>query len=124
MSVFDQTYRAALDLLSARGLTRQLRSAEPQAGGFVVRDGKRLINFSSNDYLGLAQHPALTARANEWTSRYGTGSGASRLVTGNLDRYAEIEARIAREKGTEAALILGSGYLTNATLIPALCAAM
>ncbi|MFZ1990424.1 MAG: 8-amino-7-oxononanoate synthase [Alphaproteobacteria bacterium] len=120
MSIFDKAYGAALDALAARGLRRQLRDAEPLAGGSVARDGRQLINFSSNDYLGLSQHPALIARACEWTERYGTGSGASRLVTGNLHRYAEIEARIAREKGTEAALILGSGYLTNATLIPAL----
>ncbi|HXZ68829.1 MAG TPA: 8-amino-7-oxononanoate synthase [Alphaproteobacteria bacterium] len=120
MSIFDKAYAAALDALAARGLHRKLRDAEPLASGAMLRDGRRLINFSSNDYLGLSQHPALVARANEWSERYGTGSGASRLVTGNLHRYAEIEARIAREKGAEAALILGSGYLTNATLVPAL----
>lgn len=120
MSIFDKAYGATLDALSARGLRRHLRGAEPRPGGAIVRDGKRLVNFSSNDYLGLAQHPALIARANEWTSCYGAGSAASRLVTGNLDCYADLEARIAREKGTAAALILGSGYLANATLIPAL----
>ena len=120
MSMFDKTYRSALDALTARGLRRNLRDAAPLAKGQIVRDGRRLVNFSSNDYLGLAQHPLLKSRAIEWTERYGTGSGASRLVTGNLDRYAALEGRIAREKGCEAALILGSGYLANATLIPAL----
>ena len=109
MSIFDKMYGAALDAMASRGLRRHLRGARPEAGGYIVRDGRRLINFSSNDYLGLAQHPALVARANEWTARFGTGSGASRLVTGNLDAYADLEARIAREKGTEAVLILGSG---------------
>lgn len=120
MSTFDKAYGAALDALAARGLRRKLRDAEPFPGGFIEREGRRLTNFSSNDYLGLSQHPALIARAKEWTARYGTGGGASRLVTGNLHRYSEIETRIAREKGTEAALVLGSGYLANATLIPAL----
>ena len=120
MSIFDKTYAMALASLEGRGLRRALHNAEPQSAGVVLRDGKRLINFSSNDYLGLARHPALIARANEWTSRYGTGGAASRLVTGNLDRYAPLEARIAQAKGAEAALILGSGYLANATLIPAL----
>jgi 8-amino-7-oxononanoate synthase len=120
MSIFDKAYGAALDALGSHGLRRRLRGAAPEANGYIQRDGKRLINFSSNDYLGLSQHPALIARANEWTGRFGTGSGASRLVTGNLDCYADLEGRIAHDKGTESALILGSGYLTNATLIPAL----
>jgi 8-amino-7-oxononanoate synthase len=79
-----------------------------------------LINFSSNDYLGLARHPALTARASEWAERWGTGAGASRLVTGNLDLFAAIEEKIARAKGTEAALVLGSGFLLNGTVLAAL----
>src|SRR6185369_12738931 len=82
-----------------------------------------LINFSANDYLGLSRHPLLIERAHDWATRYGAGSGASRLVTGTLDAVMALEARIAAFKGTEDALIFASGWQANAAVLPALLAA-
>ena len=86
----------------------------------VEIDGQAVINFSSNDYLGLARHPALTRGATEYLTRYGAGATASRLVCGNYPCFAELESRLANMKGTEAALIMNSGFQANLSLIPAL----
>ena len=90
------------------------------AGIWAERDGRRLLSFSSNDYLNLSQHPDVIAAAIEAVARYGVGAGASRLVTGTHPLYAELESRLARLKGTEAACVFGSGYLANTGIIPAL----
>jgi 8-amino-7-oxononanoate synthase len=82
--------------------------------------GKKLINFSSNDYLGLAKHPLLLARSHEYAKRWGVGAASSRLVTGNIDAYAELENQIATALGKPSALILGSGYQTNISVLEAL----
>ncbi len=102
---------------------RTLRSTYPLGGMKVACDGRTLINFSSNDYLGLSQHPLLKNRSIEWTERYGTGCGASRLITGNLDIYEELEAKLSRLKGTQAALIMNSGYQANMSVIAAVASA-
>ena len=87
---------------------------------WVERNGRRLLSFSCNDYLGMTQHPAVKDAAISAISRYGTGAGASRLVTGNHPLYEALETRLARLKGTEAACVFGSGYLANAGVIPVL----
>src|SRR5204862_8010240 len=87
---------------------------------WTERSGRRLLSFSCNDYLGLAQHPALKAAAIAAIERHGVGAGASRLVTGNHPLYAELEARLARFKGTAAACVFGSGYLANSGIPQAL----
>ena len=89
-------------------------------GIYVERAGRRLISFSCNDYLNLSCHPAVIKAAVEAAGRYGAGAGASRLVTGNHPLYAELEARLARLKATEAACVFGSGYLANIGIIPGL----
>jgi 8-amino-7-oxononanoate synthase len=89
-------------------------------GLYAERAGRRLLSFSCNDYLNLSQHPAIIAAAVEATKRYGVGAGASRLVTGNHPLYAELEQKLARLKGSEAACVFGSGYLANTGIIPAL----
>ncbi len=99
---------------------RSLRSMMPLDDMRVDIDGKQLVNFSSNDYLGLSRHPLLIERASEWLHRYGAGSGASRLVTGNIEAYEILEAKLARLKGTEAALILNSGFQANLSVIAAI----
>ncbi len=86
----------------------------------VLRGGKRLISFSCNDYLNLSQHPDVKAAAIAATEKFGTGSGASRLVTGNHPLFATLEAKLAKLKGTQSACVLGSGYLANSGIIPAL----
>jgi 8-amino-7-oxononanoate synthase len=90
------------------------------AGARATRAGRELVSFSCNDYLGLSTHPGVVRAAAEATERYGAGAGGSRLVTGNHPLIAALEERVARFKETEAALVFGSGYLTNAGVIPAL----
>ena len=79
-----------------------------------------LLNVSSNDYLGLSQHPLLAARAQQWTATHGTGAGASRLVTGTLDLHKRVEQKLAALKNTQAALLFASGWQANATVLAAL----
>jgi 8-amino-7-oxononanoate synthase len=86
----------------------------------VVRNGRRLLSFSCNDYLNLSHHPAVKEAAAAALRQYGVGSGASRLVTGNHSLFTELETRLARLKETEAACVFGSGYLANTGIIPAL----
>jgi glycine C-acetyltransferase/8-amino-7-oxononanoate synthase len=79
-----------------------------------------MVDFSSNDYLGLSAHPALGAAAREALDRHGTGAGAARLMSGDLTVHHELEAAIAKFKGKEAALLVNSGYQANTGLVPAL----
>lgn len=124
MANLDAHLQAALAKIEQAGRRRVLRPAAIATQGRLVRDTASLIDFSSNDYLGLATHPLLTERAREWTQRHGTGSGASRLVTGTSAEVIALEHRITAFKGTEAALIFGSGWQANAAAIPALLAAL
>lgn len=89
-------------------------------GGRIRIQGREMINFSANDYLGLARHPEVIERSREWAARWGAGSGASRLVTGHLAALSAIEEKIAAAKGVEAALVLASGWQCNASVLPAL----
>lgn len=120
MSRFDQLFTRRLHDLSTQGMVRRLRPVTPGDTGRVEIGGRDYINFSSNDYLGLARHPLLIARAQEWAGRWGAGAGASRLVTGTIEAIHAVESKIARLKGTEAALILASGWQANASALPAL----
>ena len=85
-----------------------------------MRDGRTLLSFCSNDYLNLSQHPAVKQAAAQAAEQYGAGAGASRLVTGSHPLYRQLEDRLARLKGSEAACVFGSGYLANTGIIPAL----
>ena len=110
------------DELAARrreGLERSLIVLD-SAGPRVTVGGRALLNVSGNDYLGLAHHPQVLARARECLDRFGAGASASRLVVGTLACHEELEARLARFKGCPAALTFGSGYAANLGLIPAL----
>jgi 8-amino-7-oxononanoate synthase len=106
--------------LDRASLHRVLAESDRLDGIWVERNGRRLLSFCCNDYLGLTHHPAVKAAAIEATKRHGVGSGASRLVTGNHPLFGELEHRLARLKGTEAAVVFGSGYLANTGIIPAL----
>ena len=123
MNSFEDRLETALAAVRARGQWRETRPAALAPGGRIARGGRTLIDFSSNDYLGLAGHPLLAERAGEWAARLGAGASASRLVTGTLDAHVAVEARVAAFKGTEAALLFASGWQANATVIPALLAA-
>ena len=112
----------SLESASQAGLRRTLRTVDSPQAAEVVISGKRLANFSSNDYLGLASHPALReAAAAEW-ERGGFGAGASRLACGNLAAHVELEATIAAFKGTGSALAFSSGYAAALGTIPSICA--
>jgi 8-amino-7-oxononanoate synthase len=115
----DEWIQPILDEAKSRGLERTAR-VYPEAGGKITIDGKEILNFSSNDYLDLAHHRHVMDRAREALDEYGAGSTASRLVTGTLPIHEELEDRLAREKGYEAALVFGSGYMANAGTIPVL----
>lgn len=103
----------------AAGLRRRLRTVESREGTRVTVDGEPLVNFSSNDYLGLAQHPAL-AEASACAARtWGSGSGAARLVCGSLALFHDLESAIADWKQCQAALSFSSGYAAALGTVPA-----
>ena len=120
MARLDDLLEPYLEETLRRDGLRVLRPVRPDGGAALWRDGRRLVNFSSNDYLGLARHPLLIERANEWTRAWGAGSGASRLVTGTLDIHHQVEDKLARLKGAEAALVFNSGYQANSAILPVL----
>ena len=109
----------ALRRIEAEGLLRRLRSCSPADTRTIRLRGRELLNFSSNDYLGLAAHPALreVARA---AAEEGAGATASRLITGNHAEYEALEQALAEFKGTQAALVFTSGYAAAVGTIPAL----
>jgi 8-amino-7-oxononanoate synthase len=120
MPSLDEFARQKLSALEQAHLRRTLVPTGRSGDLWVERNGRRLLSFSCNDYLGLSQHPALKTAAIAAIERYGVGAGASRLVTGDHPLYTELEQRLARLKGTEAACVFGSGYLANAGIAPVL----
>lgn len=109
-----------LDALERSSLLRRLRTVSGEQGPMLNIDGRSVINFSSNNYLGLADDPALRAAAKTAIDRYGCGSGASRLISGNMTVHEQLEEKIAELKGTEAALVFNSGFQANTGVISAL----
>lgn len=93
------------------------RSHEGVNGATISLDGQELVNFSSYNYLGLADHPAMLAASHEAIERYGTTSGATRIVSGNIGLHDELERTIAESLGVQDATTVGSGFLTNASVI-------
>jgi 8-amino-7-oxononanoate synthase len=120
MRSLDEFAAEKLDELERQSLRRMLVETARVDGIWAERGGRRLLSFSCNDYLNLTQHPDVKAAASEALQRYGIGAGASRLVTGNHPLFAELETRLARLKGTQAACVFGSGYLANMGIVPAL----
>ncbi len=110
-----------LDALESAGLRRRLRRIDSPQGRRIVSEGRELINFSSNDYLGLANDPEIKALYQNHIGTHGAGSGASRLVCGTLAPHLDLEEHLAAMKGSEAALTFGSGFATATGVLPALC---
>ena len=120
MKSLDDFAAQRLAALEAQNLRRALTPTARQSGVRVERGGRNYISFSCNDYLGLAQDPRVIAAGMEALQKYGAGAGASRLVTGDHPLLGALEEKLAAFKKTEAAVVFGSGYLTNTGIVPAL----
>ena len=111
---------ARLAEVKENGLYRRLRAVEGAQDAAVILEGQEVLLFSSNNYLGLANHPALKQAAQEAIVQYGCGSGASRLISGSMAVHHELEQRLALLKKTEAALVFPTGYHANIGVLSAL----
>lgn len=120
MAGSESRYEAFLDARAREGLRRSLLAVAARDARIIGAEGRSYVNFSSNDYLGLRFNKTLVDRVMAWAEIYGVGSGASRLVTGNLDLFAPIEAKVAHLKGKPASLVMASGFQTNAAVLQAL----
>ena len=109
-----------LEEIRDRGLMRRMRMISGPQGPRVLLDGRPVLLLCSNNYLGLADHPRVREAAAEAAMRYGAGAGASRLVSGNMRIHRRLEERLADFKGSEAAVLFGSGYLANMGVVQAL----
>ena len=101
-------------------LLRRLRTIVPISPAEVSLNGRAMLNFCSNDYMGLSKHPLLQERAAEFAEKYGSGSTASRLVCGTYDCFDKVEKKLASLKGTERTLIFNSGFQANISILPTL----
>jgi 8-amino-7-oxononanoate synthase len=115
----DTFFQDEINDLKRTGLYRELRTVESEQDSSVVINGKRVLMFSSNNYLGLANHPELKKASMDAASRYGTGSGGSRLISGNMEVHRTLEKELALFKGTDRALLFSSGYHANVGTISA-----
>lgn len=121
MSGIAERLADGLAALGRASLARRRRVIDSPAGAHVVLDGRTLVSFASNDYLGLANHPRLRAAAHAGIDEFGVGAGASPLVTGHLRIHHEAEEHFARFCGLPRALHFGSGYAANLGILAALC---
>ena len=96
----------------------KIRELEGPSTAWCMVDGKKVLMFCSNNYLGLSNHPRLKEAAINAVQKYGAGSGSVRPIAGTLDIHLELERRLARFKGTPASLTYQTGFATNAGLIP------
>ncbi|PJF21259.1 MAG: 8-amino-7-oxononanoate synthase [Phototrophicales bacterium] len=106
--------------LKEQGLYNTIRTIDSPMGARIVIDGKELINFCANNYLGLANHPRLKVAAKRAIDEYGIGPGAVRTIAGTMRLHDQLEARLAAFKGAEAVITLQSGFTANLATIPAL----
>ena len=119
-SSLDEDLRARLDARESHAIRRRLRPISSRIGPRIVVDGRSILQFCSNDYLGITSHPAVTRAAEMALARYGTGAGSARLVVGTSSPHCELEEALAQLKQTEAALALSSGYHANTGVLPVL----
>jgi len=109
-----------LQSLKDSGLYNEIRTLGSPQGAWLVVDGKRVLNFCSNNYLGLANHPRVVNAAKEAMEKYGVGPGAVRTIAGTMELHLELERRIAKFKRVEDAITFQSGFTANTGTIPAL----
>ena len=112
--------RKELELAKSKGLFRELKTLGSSSGRDIEFGGRKYINFSSNNYLDLAGHPAVIAAAKKALDKYGAGGTSSRLIAGTLDIHSELEKKLASFKHCESSLVFPSGYQTNLGVISAL----
>ena len=115
-----ERWRDQLNEVKDKGMLRFLRTVEGAQGPRVILDGRDMLLLCSNNYLGLANHPTLVEAARKATSRYGVGTGGSRLISGSMRPHAQLEEHLAAFKGTEAALFFNSGYAANTGILQGL----
>lgn len=113
-------FEIKLNALEDQHLRRQLCVAESASNTTITIDGRKLISMASNNYLGLANHPAVKQAAIEAINQWGVGAGAARLVSGNMEPHQKLEEDLAQFKGVEAVLTFGTGYTANLGLIPSI----
>jgi glycine C-acetyltransferase len=106
--------------LTSSGLYNRIRTLSSAQGAYLIVDGRRVLNFCSNNYLGLANHPRLVEAAREAVGRFGVGPAAVRSIAGTTDLHLELERRLAAFKGAEATITFQSGFTANLGAIPAL----
>jgi glycine C-acetyltransferase len=111
---------AQLEDLKAQGLFNTIRTIDSPMDGHIVVDGKQVLNFCANNYLGLANHPRLREAAKRAIDQYGIGPGAVRTIAGTMSLHVELEQRLAKFKGAEAVITLQSGFTANLAVIPSL----
>jgi len=116
-----KTWQDDLARLEAKGMLRSLRTVAGAQGAHVSLAGEDVLLLCSNNYLGLAAHPALVEAACAATARFGAGSGGSRLISGTMESHVLLEERLAAFKGTESALLFNSGYAANTGILQGLC---
>ena len=119
-SIRTQWITEELDALKQAGLFTHIRTLSSPQGGWLVVDGKQVLNFCSNNYLGLANHPRLVQAAKDAIDRFGVGPAAVRTIAGTMSLHLELERRLAAFKGVEAAITFQSGFCANLGVIPAL----
>jgi glycine C-acetyltransferase len=112
--------REELQALQEQGLYIHIRTIQSAQGPWLIVDGRRVLNFCSNNYLGLANHPRMREAARQAVEKYGVGPAAVRTIAGTLDLHLILEERLARFKGVEAAICFQSGFNANLATIPAL----
>jgi glycine C-acetyltransferase len=109
-----------IDALKSQGLYNHIRTIGSPQGAWLTVDGKHVLNFCSNNYLGLANHPDLVAAVKKATDEMGVGPAAVRSIAGTMTLHVELEKRLAQFKGAEAAITFQSGFAANLAVIPAL----
>jgi 8-amino-7-oxononanoate synthase len=116
----EEAFRAFCEKRGVTHRLRRIQETEVLSEGRALFNGQKLVNFASNDYLGLSHHPLVIKRAQEFAASHGTGSTSSRLLSGTFPVYAKVEERLARGLGKEAALVMNCGYQANVTTLAAL----
>jgi glycine C-acetyltransferase len=115
-----QWIQEELDKLKQAGLYNRIRTIQSPQGAHLIVDGKKTLNFCSNNYLGLANHPKIVQAVQKAIAEYGVGPGAVRTIAGTMNLHLELEKRVAAFKGVETSITFQSGFTANGATIPAL----